>query len=120
MLTHGARPCRMKFCEGRAAHKSRVGASPRRAAPRSPDRVRDLLLAEEVAARGLRHEARVLKLEVGALDFAAVYGEFSGERGGRGEGVAGGELFVADARFDLPADLQIDGAFGAVFKFYVH
>src|SRR3954469_10635950 len=47
---------------------------------RSLDRVGRLLFAEEVFADGLGDEARVFEFEVGALDFAAVYGEFVGER----------------------------------------
>src|SRR5438270_10979003 len=111
MLTQGALSCRMKFSGG-ARLKSilrRGDLQSREVRRESPDGVRYLLFAEEISAHGLRHEARVFQLEVGALDFAAVYGELGGERGGRGERVARGELVVADARLDLLADLQAVG-----------
>src|SRR4051812_5676256 len=69
------------------------------------DCVCDLIFAEEVARGCFRDKARVFQLEVGALDFAAVYRELVGERGGRGERVTGVELAVADERLDLASNL---------------
>lgn len=89
-------------------------------ADKLPHAVIDSWLAEEVFAGLLRNQAELFELEVGALDFAAVDGEFLGEGGGRGKGGAGGEGLVVDLRLNLFADLGVDGIVRQIFQFDIH
>ena len=65
-------------------------------------------------------QSELFEFVVGALDFAFVDGEFLGECGGGGEGVAGGERFTADLVLDLFAHLEVDGIVRQVFQFNIH
>ena len=92
---------------------------------RVPDRLLDVvfdyvLAAEEAFAGGAGDQPGAFQLEVGALNLALVHAELLGERGGRGERCAGGELAGAYARLDLGADLEVDGAFGERLELDVH
>ena len=82
--------------------------------------VADFGLAEKIFSSLFTDEARVFEFEISALDFAFVDGEFLGERGGRGEGFAGGEGLVANLVLDLFANLRVDGIVRQVFQFNVH
>ena len=77
-------------------------------------------LSQKIFAGLFCDQSELFELVVGALDFAFVDGEFLAERGGRGEGFAGGEGLIANLVLDLFAHLGVDGIVRQVFQFDVH
>ena len=72
-------------------------------------------LAEHVFAGLFCDEAELFELEVGALDFAFVDGEFLREGGGRGKRFARSNSLVSNLGLDLFADLRVYGIVRQVF-----
>ena len=77
-------------------------------------------VSEEILASLFSDEARVFQFKIRALNLAFIDGEFLREHRGRRERFARSHRLAAYLRFDLFADLQVDGAFGQVLEFDVH
>ena len=86
----------------------------------SRDTVGCLGMSEEVFARLFCNKARAFQFKVSALNLAFINGEFLRQHSRCRERFAGRYGLAAYLRFNLFADLQVDGAFGQVLKFDVH